>query len=106
MQKTANQLYKEYKVAGGTRTFKGWVEREKRKGFLNYEGQPNIPVNKPLNDSIQAAIKDLHNQAGYTDDLQNKYIFGVHRNVWWIIAGVAAGTAIVLVIYHKTHKSK
>jgi hypothetical protein len=49
-QKTANQLYKEYKSSGGTLSFKNFIQREKDKGIF--------PINLELNEEIQKTIKE------------------------------------------------
>lgn len=103
MQKSANTIYKDYRRNGGTLSFKKWVNREKAKGFLSFDNSQSIPVNKPLNDSIQKTLNQLNVTAGYKTDLENKYIFGVHRNVWW---GIGIGTAVIItaVIIYKQKK--
>jgi hypothetical protein len=100
---TANQLYKEYKSAGGTLPFGKWIDREKKKGFLNATGDVVVPVNKPLTDSIQKTLDQMHREAGYQDDVSKTYILGVNKNVW-IGIGVAAAVGIGYLIYVKTKK--
>jgi hypothetical protein len=47
-QKTANQLYKDYKAKGGTLSFKDFIQREKDKGVF--------PLNVDLNEEIQKTL--------------------------------------------------
>jgi hypothetical protein len=101
--KTANKIYKEYKKGGGTLTFKEWIDREKKKGFVNFEGSSFAPTNKPLTDSINATLENVHKQFGYQTKLENEYIFGLDRNLL-IGAGVLAVVIGGIIIYHKTHK--
>jgi hypothetical protein len=104
MNKTANQAYREYKKGHeNPLPFAEWMQREKTKGFLNYDGSVSIPVNKPLTDSINQALENIHKQAGLKTGLENKYIFGIPRTAW-IIGGVLAVGAIGYVIYNHTKK--
>lgn len=100
---TANQMYRKYKNEGGTLTFKQWVDREKKKNFMSFDGQSNVPVNKPMTDSINQVLDELHKEAGLKTGLENKYIFGVNRNIW-IVAGVVTVVVIGVVVYNKTKK--
>lgn len=100
---TANQKYRDYKKNGGTLVFKEWIDRERKKNFLNLDGTADVPLNKPLTDSINAAIKDLHQDGGLQTDLENKYIFGINRNVL-IVAGVVILVGTGFLIYKKMSK--
>lgn len=101
---TANQKYKEYKQGGGTLVFKEWIDRERKKNFLNLDGTVDVPINKPLTDSINAAIQDLNKAGGVQTDLENKYIFGINRKVL-ILAGVGIIVTVAgVIIYKKMHK--
>jgi hypothetical protein len=51
-QKTANQLYKEYKAKGGTLSFKNFIQREKDKGVF--------PLNLDLNEEIQKSLNEYN----------------------------------------------
>lgn len=99
---TANQKYKKYKKDGGTLSFAEYIDREKKKGFINFDGQTSIPENKPLSDSISASLQKMHLAAGLKTQAENKYILGLHRNVW-IGVGVVGVAAIAFVVY-KNHK--
>lgn len=103
MEKTANQLYREYKAGGGTLVFKDWMQREKEKKFLDFNNTQTVPVNKPLNDSIQNVLNKMQADAGYKTDLENKYIFGVNKKVW---IGVGIGLVVIvgIVIIYNHHK--
>jgi hypothetical protein len=103
MRKNANQLYKDYRKEGGTLNFAGWINREKKKGFLNATGDVQIPLNQPLSDSISRTLDSMHRQAGYQDSLSNEYVLGVNRNVW-IGIGIVAAVGIGYLIYQKTKK--
>ncbi len=101
---TANAKYKEYKNQGGEMTFKDWLNWSKQRGFKNANGAAEVPVNKPLADSINKVINDMHRSAGYQSDLSNRYIFGIHKN-YWIVAGVVTVGIIGYSIYKKKSKS-
>lgn len=99
----ANQLYKKYKADGGTLGFKEWITREKKKRFVNFDGNAVIPENKSLTDSLQKTLDSIHRKAGLKTDLENKYILGIHRGVW-IGLGVALVVTTGVIIYKKTRK--
>lgn len=105
MAKNANQLYKEYKAGGGTLSFKKWIDREKKKNFMNAIGDfgNEVPMNKPLTDSIQRTLDELHREGGYQDTLNKKYILGVNRNVM-IGIGVVSVIGIGYLIYKQVKK--
>lgn len=98
---TANKMFREYKKTGGTLSFRGWIEREKEKGFQNFTGATLIPVNKPLTDSLNRTLAQLHPKV--QTKLENKYILGVDRN-YWIIGGVTLIAVGGIMIYSKYHK--
>lgn len=100
---TANQAYKEYKKGGGTLCFSEWLDREKKKMFLNFDGTSSVLENKPLTDSINKTLDQIRRQGGLKTGLENKYIFGVNRNVW-IGIGVAAVVATAIIIIRKNKK--
>jgi hypothetical protein len=101
MAKNANQLYKEYRFKGGTLSFAEWIDREKKKGFMNAIGE--IPANKPLTDSIQKTLDEMRRQAGYQDKPNEKYILGVNRGVV-IGIGIVAACGVAFLIYKKVKK--
>lgn len=101
---TANGTYKEYRKKGGTLGFKDWIQREKTKGFLNADGTATVPSNAPLTDSVASAIAELHIAGGEQTGLDNKYIFGINRNVLIVAGLVAVGTAAYFIIKHKMQK--
>jgi len=103
-RKSANKQYKEYKASGGVLSFSQWIDREKKKNFVSFDGINEVPVNKPLNDSIQKVINDMHRSVGYKTDLEKKYVFGVHKNVW---LGIGVGVVLLIggyVVYQKRSK--
>lgn len=88
---TANQLWKEQVKAGNTTLpFLTWLEREKMKAFYSADGDSSvkIPVNKPLNDSVQTAIKNLHTQAGEKTQATSEYVAGI--KVQYLYGSIAA----------------
>jgi len=100
--KNANQIYwKEYRKQGGTLSFKEWMDREKKKGFVNLDGATGVPENRPLTDSIQKTLDAMHRGQGFQDQLGGKYVLGVHRT-FWICLGVAAAATVGIIIYQKT----
>lgn len=103
MNKTANQLWKEYRKDGGTQSFKDWMNREKKKGFVNFDGNATVPVNKNLNDSLQSVLDKLHRNAGLKTEPENTYIFGIHKNIL-IGVGVVGLAALGFVIYKNRKK--
>lgn len=100
---TANEAYREYKNDGGTLSFAEWIDREKKKSFLNFDGTVSVPVNKPLTDSINKTLEEIRRQGGLKTGLENKYIFGVHKNVW-IGIGVVAVVATAIIVIRKSKK--
>lgn len=91
--KSANQRYKEYKASGGNMSFKNWVQRENEIQFLNWTG---------ATDTLQAAVMDLHKQAGLKTELEHKYIFGIDRR--YLIAGSIALVLIGGFLIYKNAK--
>jgi GTPase SAR1 family protein len=94
---SANQVWKRLKKTGQTTLdFVPWLEREKKKGFKNFEGEVFVPVNTYLNQAVQQAIS--------TDDKPSadtkKYILGAPKAVW---IGIGAALAIVVgvIVYKK-----
>lgn len=99
---TANSLYKQYKKTGGTLSFGNWIDREKKKKFLNFESnQTTIPTNKPLADSINNVLNNIHRDAGYRDTLENKYILGINKTAL-IVAGVLVLMGVSIFVYVKS----
>lgn len=100
---TANQLYKEYKKSGGTLSFKDWMNDQKKE--YKATGSGNIPMNKPLSDSINQTLDSLHRQAGYKDTLSEEYILGIPKNVVYMIGIVLTVSIAGYIIYqHKGTK--
>ena len=104
-EKTANQMYKQYKANHGTLTFKEWVTREKKKGFLNATGDSTPPVNQPLNDSIASVVDQLHQEGGEQSTLNSDYILGIPKRTL-IITGIVGVVLIVGVIIYKKKFAK
>ncbi len=100
---TANQRYRQYKKDGGTLSFADYMNREKKKGFVNFDGQVDVPENKPLSDSLTAVLNQMHQTAGYKTKADNKYILGLHRNVW-IGTGIVAAAVVAYVVYKNQKK--
>lgn len=102
--KSANQTWKELKAKGETTLdFLPWLKREKTKGFKNFDGGTEIPVNKPLNDSIQKVIGELHTTGGLKTKAGQDYILGIPKKVL-IGAGIVAVVITAVIIYKKTRK--
>lgn len=103
-KKTANQTWKELKATGQTTLdFKSWLSREKTKGFRNFDGKQDIPVNKQLNDSVQSVIKNMHETGGLKTKAGTEYIFGLKKNIW-IGAGIVAVVVVSVIVYKKMQK--
>lgn len=102
MEKTANQLHREYKKSGGTLGFKDWINRDKKKDFMNFTGETVVPVNKPLSDSINQTIDSLHREAGYQDAKNPDYVLGIPKSIA-IAAGIflVSGTILYIAYNYK-----
>ncbi len=100
---TANKAYKIYKNGGGTLSFAEFIDREKKKNFLNFEGEKNVLTNKPLSDSINQTLANIHKQSGYKDEIEGTYIFGIHKNVL-IAAGLVTAITVAYLIYKNNTK--
>lgn len=99
--KSANQLYKEQKRNGQTSLdFKSWLQQQKAKHFANVTGQSDIPVNTSLNDSVQTAIGQLHQEGGLQTQAGGVYTFGV-LNTTWMWVGIGMGAMITGIIIYK-----
>lgn len=98
---TANQRYKQAKKEGCTLSFADFMTREKKKNFLDFEGNPTpAPVNNGLYAGIQNILDQVHENAGLQTTLNNKYIFGIDSRIW-IGVGIAAVAVTSVVLYHK-----
>lgn len=100
---TANKQYKEYKKTGGTLGFTEWINREKKKGFVNFDGSVSVPQNTKLTDSLNNVISDLRKKSGYKETVENKYIFGVHKSAW-ISVGIIGLCVAGYVVYKNKKK--
>lgn len=97
----ANKMWKEYKQAGGTLSFAAWMDREKKKSFHNLTGNTNdIPENKPLTDSINQVLNEIHKNDGLQTTTSSKYVLGVNRNVMIAVGVTVAVVGVGLIIYH------
>lgn len=99
---SANQLWKQQVQAGQTSLpFLSWLEREKTKAFYSADGDSTvkIPVNKPLNDSVQIAIKNLHTVAGEKTEAGTDYIAGIKVQYLYGSVAVAAIITFGVLIY-------
>lgn len=85
---SANQLWKdELKSGQTTLEFVPWLQQHKAKVYQNWDGTAAIPFNKALNDSIQTAIKDLHERAGEKTEAGKDYFMGIPKS-GLIISGI------------------
>lgn len=101
---SANQMWKRQRAAGiTTLDFCSWLEREKAKAFFNETGPSAVPQNKPLNDSIQNILDQLHVEAGLKTKAGTDYILGINKK-GLIITGVAVSALIVGIIVYKKMK--
>lgn len=102
-ESSANQLWKQQIDAGKTTLpFLSWLEREKMKAFYSFDGDETvkIPLNKPLNDSVQATIKQLHVAAGEKTEAGTEYFLGIKTRYLYASVAVLA-TATFAVLIHK-----
>jgi len=104
LSKTANASYKEYLKAGGTLSFTDYLHREKEK-FMNANGEQDnlLLINRPLNDSIQTAIKETLKQGGLKNEESGKTVFGINKNII-IGGGILIAVGIAFIIYKKVKK--
>lgn len=78
---TANQLYKEYKAEGGTKTFSEWLTREKTKGVF--------PINAVANEEVQKNISEIKAKE------MNKTVLGFPVKTLAIVGVVIVGAIVV-----------
>lgn len=93
MEKTANQLWKEYRKKGGQLSFKQWIDL-KNSASHNFTTAPA----KPITDTLQKEIDVLHRTAGFQDRLNKDYILGIPKTAFFMSLGIVAiGTAVYFV---------
>lgn len=91
---TANQVYKQYKQQGGTGSFKHFAKIYNQNKSLNFDAATTSSLttnNTAFKDSLDSSIKTLQGNQKIQTELEHKYIFGVHKNVWIFSAIVVAG---------------
>lgn len=93
--KSANQLYKEYKDAGGQLGFIDFINREKEKG--------TFPVNEELDKEVQQIINDLKTKNNVTT-MEGKTVLGLPIKTLLIAGAIITGGIIVSIIL-KQNKS-
>lgn len=94
---------KRWRQSGTTLSFKDWITREKEK-FANADGQPDLILNIPLQDSVKQALIDARKSAGFKTEESNKTVLGLNKTVV-IIAGVLLVSAIAWKIYkNRSHE--
>jgi len=86
-EKTANQLYKDYKDEGGTLNFSGWLNREKKKGVF--------PINKEINEEVYMALN------GISEQKKAHRILGFPTSTLVIVGVVIIGAIVVTQIMKK-----
>lgn len=98
-------MWKQQRKAGlTTQDFKTWLTTAKAKNFSNVTGESAIPVNTTLNDSIQSAINDLHQEGGLQTTAGSQYTFGI-SNTLLLWSGVGVGLLITgFIIYKISHR--
>ncbi len=101
---TANQLWKQQIDAGQTDlAFLPWLEREKMKAFYSFDGDGSvkIPVNKPLNDSVQTTIRQLHEVAGEKTEAGTEYFLGIKKQYLYGSVAVLVTVTFAVLIHKK-----
>lgn len=101
---SANQLWKQQVQEGRTTLeFLPWLEREKMKAFYSLDGDSSvrIPVNKPLNDSVQTTIKELHVAAGEKTEAGAEYFLGIKKQYLYASVSVLVTLTFVVLIQKK-----
>jgi hypothetical protein len=104
LNQSANQLWKQQRAKNiTTLDFLPWLEREKTKAFYNQTGDVEIPMNKPLNDSIQQTLDRLYTQAGLKKKAGTEYFLGIKKTAL-IYTGVGLAAVIGVIILYKRTK--
>jgi hypothetical protein len=86
-EKTANQLYKDYKDEGGTLNFSGWLNREKKKGVFQ--------INKDINDEVYMALN------GITEKKKSNRILGFPTTTLVLVGVIIVGAIVVTQVMKK-----
>jgi hypothetical protein len=86
-EKTANQLYKDYKEDGGTLNFSNWLTREKRKGVF--------PISKDINEEVYMALNGINEQK------KSNRILGFPTSTLIIVGVVIIGAVVVSQVIKK-----
>lgn len=86
-EKTANQLYKDYKEDGGTLNFSNWLTREKKKGIF--------PINKDINEEVYMALN------GVNENVRTGRVLGFPTSTLIIVGVVIIGAVVVSQIMKK-----
>jgi len=97
-------MHKQYLKDGGQLGFKEWIGREKKKDFMNFDGQATVPINQPLTDSIYRTLDQLHRTSGYQDELSNEYWLGMKKTNLLIGTSIVVIAIIAVVAYKKGKK--
>lgn len=98
-----NQAFKKYKHTGGTLTYVQWVVREQDKIYsANGEDDNLLLISKPINDSVQAAIKNTLYKGGLKTTETGKTVFGINKTVF--IGGAVIVTAAIIFLIAKNRK--
>lgn len=100
MSQSANSLYRVYKKEGGELSFSEWIGRA-RPEWVNVTGTGFVPENKKLTDTLNKTLSQIRGTGNIQDKLQNKYIFGIDKNLL-VIAGVTVLIIGGIIIYKKT----
>lgn len=86
-EKTANQLYKDYKDEGGTLNFSGWLNREKKKGVF--------PINKDINEEVYMALNGMNEKS------KPNRILGFPTSTLVIVGVVIIGAVVISQVMKK-----
>lgn len=100
LAQNANQLFKSYRKAGGTLSFKAWIEREKEKS-LSADGNSDHKTPFILNDTLAKEISAMRTAGSVKTGLNKHYAFGIPTWVWLTAGGAAATVAIVYLVKKK-----
>lgn len=100
MEKSLNQQWKE---SGTTLSYIEWRRREDDK-MASFSGIPSIPnINLGENPAFKKTMKDIAKKSGYTEEVSNKSILGINKNVLLVGALIVVG-AVGYKIYKKYKK--
>lgn len=97
----ANKAYKKYRSLGGQKGFTQFLDQWKQTRFsANGETNGVFLENRPVNDTVQTAIKNMLKEGGLKEEESGKTVFGIPKAI--VIGGaVLLAGAIIFIIVKK-----